>query len=93
MDEPSYLEVCKARGLVQVLGERLDVVADGEIEAIQRMLEAGFHVLPPPYSRMVRRVRITRGPLADVEGVLLRAKPNKGCCSLDRPGDGRVSGS
>jgi transcription termination/antitermination protein NusG len=85
MDKPSYLEVCKARGLVRVLGERwdrLEAVQDGEIAAIQRVLDAGFRVRPHPYLRVGQRVRITRGPLVDVEGILLRAKPNKGLLVL-----------
>jgi len=81
MDKASYLEVYKTRGLVRVLGERwdrLDVVPDPEIEDIQRVLHSGLPVLPYPYLREGQRVRITRGPLADVEGVLVRAHPKKG---------------
>jgi transcription termination/antitermination protein NusG len=85
MDKPGYLEVCKVRSLVRILGERwdrLEAVPGGEIEAIQRVLEAGFQVTPHPYLRAGQRVRITRGPLADVEGILVRAKPNKGLLVL-----------
>ena len=87
MDKVSYVEVRKARGLVRVLGERwdrLDVVPDHSIEAIQRVLRARVPILPYAYSylREGQRVRITRGPLADVEGVLVRSKPNKGLLVL-----------
>ena len=81
MDKASYLEVYKARGLVRILGERwnqLAVVPDSEIEAIQRFLGSGLPILPYPYLREGQRVRITRGPLADVEGILVRANPKKG---------------
>ena len=81
MDKDSYIEVRKARGLVDVLGERWDrlaVVPDAEIEAIQKMQSARLRVLPHPYLREGQRVRITRGPLEDVEGILVRIKPNKG---------------
>jgi transcription antitermination factor NusG len=81
MDKQSYLEVYKARGLVRVLGERwdrLDAVPDAEIEGIQRVVGSGLPVLPHPYLREGQRVRITRGPLADVEGILVRANPKKG---------------
>ena len=81
MDKASYLEVYKARGLVRVLGERwdrLDVVPDAEIEAIQKLLHSGQPILPHPYLREGQRVRITHGPLADVEGILVRANPKKG---------------
>jgi len=83
--KPSYLEVCKVRALVRILGERwdpLEVIPNREIEAIQRVLEAGLPVLRHPYLRVGTRVRITRGPLADVEGILVRGKPNKGLLVL-----------
>jgi len=81
MDKASYLEVRKARGLVRMIGERwdrLDAVPDAEIEAIQRLVQSGDPILPYPYLREGQRVRITRGPLADVEGILVRANPKKG---------------
>jgi transcriptional antiterminator NusG len=81
MDKVSYLEVYKARGLVRVLGERwdrLEAVPDPEIEAIQRFLHSGLPILPYPYLREGQRVRITRGPLADVEGIVVRGSPKKG---------------
>jgi transcription antitermination factor NusG len=85
MDKASYLDVCMVRGLVRVLGARWDqlgVVPNSEVEGIQRVLEAGYQVRPHSYLRAGQRVRITRGPLADVEGILLRAKPNKGLLVL-----------
>ena len=81
MDKASYLEVTKIKGLVRLLGERwdrLEVVPDGEVEAIQRVVRTRLPVLPYPYLRDGQRVRITRGPLADVEGVLVRSNQNKG---------------
>jgi len=81
MDKMSYLEVCKARGLVSVLGERWDrlaVVPDSEIGAIQNLLHAGLPILPYPYLREGQRVRITEGPLANTEGVIVRVNPKKG---------------
>lgn len=86
LDKASYIEVCKARGLVRILGERWDrlavVVPDGEIEAIQKVLCARLPALSYPYLREGQRVRITRGPLADVEGILVQSKPNKGLLVL-----------
>lgn len=81
MDKPGYIEVCKATGLVRVLGERwdrLEVVPDTEIEAIQHIVMSGLPTLAYPYLREGQRVRIKDGPLADVEGLLVRGKPNKG---------------
>ncbi len=81
MDKASYVEVRKARGLVRVLGEswdRLAVIPDMEIQAIRRVVGARLPALPHPFLREGQRVRITRGPLADVEGLLVRLKPGKG---------------
>ncbi len=81
MDKASYVEVLKARGLVQVLGERWDrlaTVPDAEVDAIRRIVDAGVPALPYAFLREGQRVRITRGPLADVEGILVRTKPNRG---------------
>ncbi len=81
IDKASYIEVRKVQGLVGILGERWDrlaVVPEPEIEAIQTMMRSPLPVLPHPYLREGQRVRITHGPLADVEGILERIKPNKG---------------
>jgi len=81
VDEASYLEVYKARGLVRMLGERwdrLEVVPDSEIAAIQKVVHSDLPIFPYPYLRAGQRVRITRGPLADVEGILVRGNPKKG---------------
>jgi transcription termination/antitermination protein NusG len=85
LDKMSYIEVRKARGLVSVLGERWDRLAevpDREIESIRSLLRAELPVLPHPYLKEGRRVRITRGPLAGVEGVLVRARPDRGLLVL-----------
>ena len=85
MDKASYLEVRRARGLVRVLGERWDhlaVVPDREIEAIQTVLRVGLPILPHSYLREGQRVRIKRGPLTDVEGILVRVNLQKGLLVL-----------
>lgn len=81
MDKAGFIEVRTARGLVRILGDGWDrpaVVPDGEIEAIQKVLSAHLPALPHPYLREGQRVRITSGPLADVEGILVRIRPDKG---------------
>ena len=81
IDESSYIEVRKARGLVRMLGEgwgRLAIVPDGEIEAIQKVQNSQLPALPHPYLREGQRVRITAGLLAGTEGVFVRTKSNKG---------------
>ena len=81
IDRASYIEVRKVQGLVGILGERWDrlaVVPEPEIEAIQTMMQSSLPVLPHPYLREGQRVRITHGPLADIEGILEHIKSNKG---------------
>jgi transcription termination/antitermination protein NusG len=85
MDLNSYIEVLKTRELVRVLGDghdRLAVIPDVEIEAIQKVVQAQLPALPYPYLREGQRVRITEGPLAGVEGILVHTKPNKGLLVL-----------
>jgi len=45
-----------------------------EIETLQKSLGNGIHAEPHPYLTIGRRVRITAGPLAGMEGVLQRRK-------------------
>ena len=81
MDKASYLEVCKARGLVRLLGQRwdqLEVVPDSEIVAIQKLVRSELPVFPYPFLREGQRVRITEGPLAGMEGMMVRGNPRKG---------------
>jgi transcription termination/antitermination protein NusG len=85
MDKMSYIEVRKARSLVRILGQRWDrlsVIPDAEIEAIQRVLNIPLRMLSHPYLQEGQRVRITQGPLMGIEGILLQSKPAKGLLIL-----------
>lgn len=85
MDKRSYLEVCKTQGVVKILGQRWDrlaAVPDGEIEAIQKVMRADVPCVPHVYLREGQSVRITEGPLANVEGVLLKSRSDKGLLVL-----------
>ncbi len=66
---------------MRILGERWDRLAtipDGEIEAIRRIVDTKVPALAYAYLRVGQRVRITRGPMTDVEGILVRTKPTRG---------------
>ena len=81
LDKTSYIEILKTKGLARILGERWDrpaVVADTEIDVIRQVLDTGLPVLPHSYLREGHRVRITQGPLAGVEGLLVSNNPHKG---------------
>jgi len=85
LDKWSDVEVRKARGLVAILGDAWDrraVVPAREIDAIQRVVGGGLPVLPYPFLKEGQRVRITRGPMADVEGILVRTRASKGLLVL-----------
>lgn len=55
-------------------GERVATVPDAEIEAIRRTVEGPFSVEPHPFLHCGERVRVSRGSLEGVEGVLTRKK-------------------
>jgi len=85
MDKESYVEVRKARGLVEILGgrwDRLAAVPEREVAAIEKVDRARLPALPHPYLRQGHRVRITHGPLVDVEGFLVRVNVNRGVLLL-----------
>lgn len=85
MDKSRYVEVMKTRGLVRILGERWDCLAaieDGEVDAIRQLISSDLSLTPYPYLREGQRVRITEGPLTDVEGILVRNRPNRGLLVL-----------
>jgi transcriptional antiterminator NusG len=85
LDKRRHIDVCKARGLARILGEgweRLAVVPEAEIAAIRQLTASRVPVFAHPYLREGRRVRIVSGPLAEVEGILVRARPEKGLLVL-----------
>src|SRR5688500_13865354 len=85
MDKSRYVEVMKTRGLVRILSERWDALAaieDGEVDAIRQLVSSDLSLTPYPYLREGQRVRITEGPLTDVEGILVRNRPNRGLLVL-----------
>jgi transcription antitermination factor NusG len=50
------------------------IISDKEIEVIKAIVHSGADVGPWPYVHQGRRVRMHCGPLAGVEGILIRAK-------------------
>lgn len=70
------LQVVSTPGVHMILcrGERVAHVPEEEIDAIRMSIEGPYHVEPYPYLRCGERVRVTRGSLEGVEGVLVRKK-------------------
>ena len=63
------------RGIARLLGPgpyEPSILADDEIENVRRLVSSDVQVDPYPYLKPGRLVRITRGPLRGVEGMLLR---------------------
>lgn len=50
------------------------IVSQQEIEAIRAVIQSGASAEPWPYLREGQRVRVNRGALAGVEGILIRTK-------------------
>jgi transcription antitermination factor NusG len=81
MDQYSYLEVGKVRGLARLLGvrwDRLAVVPDRQIESVRRVLQSDSPARRHGYLCEGQLVRIADGPLVNIEGRLLRTDRRKG---------------
>lgn len=85
VDKHKYVEVIKARGVVRILGERWDrlsPIPSGEIDGLQRALDAQLTITPYPYLRQGQRVKVIAGPLKGVEGTLVENNLHKGLLVL-----------
>lgn len=56
------------------LGKFPTPIPDHEIQALQQMVASGVPVEPWPYLRVGQRVRLERGPLEGLEGILVQVK-------------------
>ena len=70
------LQVVTTPGVHMILfhGEQVAMIPGVEIEAIRRAVEGPFRVEPHPFLKCGERVRVIRGSLQGVEGVLVRKK-------------------
>jgi transcription antitermination factor NusG len=70
------LQVITTPGIHMILshGEHAAVIPENEIQAIRRTVEGPYRMEPHPFLRSGDRVRVTRGSLQGVEGILLRKK-------------------
>ncbi len=51
-------------------------VPEEQIWSLKKVIDAGINIDPFPYLKEGQRVRIIRGPLAGIEGILVQ-KPNQ----------------
>lgn len=70
------LQVVSTPGVHMILyrGERVAVIPPSEIDAIQRAVDGSLRVEPHPFLKCGSRVRVIRGALEGVEGILARKK-------------------
>jgi len=70
------LHVLTTPGVHMILycGDHVAVIPEVEIEAIQKAVSGPFRVEPHPFLKCGMRVRVTRGALEGVEGILIRKK-------------------
>jgi transcription antitermination factor NusG len=70
------LQVVTTPGVHMVLshGEHVALIPEIEIDAIRKTLEGPFRVEPHPFLKCGERVRVIRGTLEGVEGILVRKK-------------------
>jgi transcription antitermination factor NusG len=54
--------------------DRAAAIPDADIEAIRRAVDSPLKVEPHPFLRRGDWVRVKSGPLADIEGILIRRK-------------------
>jgi transcription antitermination factor NusG len=70
------LQIVNTPGVHMILshGERVASIPEGEIDAIRRTVEGRFRAEPHPFLQCGDRVRVNRGTLQGVEGILVRKK-------------------
>lgn len=70
------LQVVTTPGIHTILysGDRIAFIPHGEIDSVRRAIESRCRVEPHPFLRCGDRVRVTRGSLEGVAGVLVRKK-------------------
>ena len=88
LDRESHEQIRRTRGLIEVRGdgwERPAILPDSEMDAIRRLIESGIASQPHAFLRAGFKARVARGPLAGLEGILARSRPDKGLFVLSFP--------
>jgi transcription antitermination factor NusG len=69
------IRILQAFGVKQIVGvgNALAPISDSEIDNLRTLVDAKTMLVPWPYLYAGQRVRIDRGPLAGVEGYVVRA--------------------
>jgi len=75
-DPRNWLPVVKTPGVVQIVGagNSFTPVDEGELESVRRLLASGIPPMAHVFLKIGQKVRIERGPLSGVEGILIADK-------------------
>jgi transcription antitermination factor NusG len=75
-DVTRRLQVATTPGIHMILsrGEQIQAVPELEIDAIRRAVQGSYRIEPYPFLKVGERVRVIRGSLEGVEGILVRKK-------------------
>lgn len=75
-DDKRRLHIVTTPGVHMILcnGEAAVIVPEAEIQTIRKIVEGPFLVEPHPFLKCGERVRVKRGALEGVEGILVRKK-------------------
>jgi transcription antitermination factor NusG len=70
------LQVMTTPGIYMILsrGGQVALIPEDEIKAVRRAVDGALAVEPHPFLKCGERVRVVRGPLEGVEGILVRKK-------------------
>ena len=70
------LQVLTTPGVHMILctGDRVAIIPEKEIEAIRKAINGPYRIEPHPFLKCGDRVRVRRGALEGVEGILVRKK-------------------
>lgn len=76
MDFEKRLPVLQAPGVVDIVafGKNPAPISDAEVDAVRTMVNSGVPVTPWPWLKVGQTVRVDRGPLAGLTGVLVNVK-------------------
>jgi transcriptional antiterminator NusG len=81
MDKQAYIEMQKVRGLVRILEDgwtRLTPIPDHEVDAVERVQQAGMPMFRHGELHHGDHVRVTDGPLTGIEGTFVQDDPGSG---------------
>jgi transcription antitermination factor NusG len=75
-DPKLRLPILTTPGVVSVVGfgNEPAAIEEAEIEAVQAVLNSGLHTEPCPFLREGQHIRVTKGALTGLEGLLVRKK-------------------